>query len=273
MDRYKILEENDNLRFKIPLSCFQLSEESVLNSIKDKLLSFIGEYVELSRKYSVAEILGEDFCLYAGYSYKQECIKALKADFEKGRVSVFGDILGTYSNIPLNNFIGTKLFYYNTARQEFVFEYIYDVYGFKNLNQYLGSRNWGQPAIKISSFSYSENSEYLDGEEEPIYFDMGVSSNLFYQYIESDNKPLDNTIFAYRNTLRYNSFVKCLSDLWVNKYNWDLEWLGSKNQDYINANMKIVESSRGIFLDGEIRYYEDFLSNKLELPDLSNYPA
>ena len=43
-------------------------------------------------------------------------------------------------------------------------------------------------------------------------------------------------------------------------------------QDYKNANMQILESPNGIFLDGEIRYYEDFLSKQIELPDLANYP-
>ena len=123
--------------------------------------------------------------------------------------------------------------------------------------------------IQIHRFRYSENFEYFDTEDQPIYFDIGVSSNLFYQYIGDNIKPMDNSVIAYRNTLRYNSFIKSLSDLWVNKYNWELEWLGPTSFDYQRANMRIIESSEGIFLDGKIRYYEDLMSGMLEIPKLS----
>lgn len=273
MHGYKILEENSNLRFKIPLSCLQLKEASILNSVKEKLLSFIVEYVEISTRYGIAEILGEDFCTYKGYSYTQKCIDALENDLKNGIFGVFGDIVGEYSNISLNYFNGTKLFYYNTQKQEYAFEYIYDVYGFKNLNQYLASKHWGLPVVKIHSFRYSENYEYFDTEEQPIYFDLGVSSNLFYQYLGDNINPLNNSAIAYRNTLRYNSFIKSLSDLWVNKYNWELEWIGATSLDFPKPKILAIESPEGIFLDGKIRYYEDLMYGKLEIPMLSIHPA
>jgi len=265
---YKILDGNDNLRFKVPLKCSELKDTQTLEDLKINILSFIDDYVRISKQYGIGEILGEDFCIFAGCDYLHKLTESLLRDFSNGRVSIFGDIAGEYSNRSLNNYGGTKLFYYDTNRKEYLFEYIYDVYDFKNLNDYLKFEDWGTPVVKISSFSYSEKSEYLDSEELPIYFDVGVCSNIFYNFIEDAGSVYDNSIFAFRNSLRYNSYIRNLTDIWVNKYRWEIEWLGSSPEDYIKSGMQIVESAKGIFLSGEIKYYEDLQNGKLKIPEL-----
>ena len=127
---------------------------------------------------------------------------------------------------------------------------------FKNLKEYLEYGHWGFPAISIISMAYSDKSIIVDENEQPISFYLGVGSNIFYQTIQINGDDSDYTKCAYQNALRYNSFLRSLSDIWKNKYNWNIEWTGTINPYFDRTKFSRIEDINGIYLDGKLRYYD-----------------
>lgn len=265
--------------FQIPINYLQLENESVLNRLQNKILNFNLDYIRISAKYDLAQILGKEFLKLTKTDLAAAYIDFQKSEFEIRRVTAILPSIEpiSYGNTDYKNLQASKLFYHD-ENNNIIGEEIYDLFGFKNLSRFLEVKtNVDTPVIEIDSPPYAQNidhSKFLKFNRNtinnfknttyPLQFGLSLKTNLFqdrFYSIESYKrevwmKPtefngIDNSTIALQNSPRFNSFLRELTELWIKKYNWKviapvIQGLASKHY-----------SSKGVKVNNSLIYLED----------------
>jgi len=273
-----IFEDNIHWDFSIPLSYDELSTPKIWKETKEKLIEFHGDYVDISQKYKMGELYGQNYLRHEKNDIKNVYKDFLNQFIESNKhLSFFiysDDILFPQKAPP---FRCSEIAFYN-AKCEFIQDYVYDLYDFKLLDEVIGKSTVSESVLDIfvyEAFNLGFDKEGLiDPDNVIIRFGLGVASDLFYpklknswrgRYGSRDDFGLvvDNNVLAYRNAPRFNSYLRDLKDIFINKY----EWLVEKSDENIFFYNEF-ETEEGILLDGKIIYQEDIDEGRVKIPDV-----
>lgn len=265
--------------FQIPVNQIQLEEDGdMLKEIQKKILNFNIDYIQISAKYELAQILGKDFLNLINKDLESIYIEFQKSEFERREVTTILPSIGSasYGNKNYSNFQASKLFYHD-HNDNVVSEEIYDLFGLKNLNKSLkDDSNVDTPVIEVDNSLFTKHIDHskfsrfsesqLRGYKEktyPLYFSLSLMTNLFHDrlyFIEHykiepwmktpEFKGIDNTTLALQNAPRFNSFLRDLTKIWVQKYQWEVI-------SPIPEDSSKRFNSKGIKINNSLIYLED----------------
>ncbi len=241
-------------------------------SFLDKMHQFYIDFIDISIKYNIGEILPAERLGIDVSEVKKEYLKLSKAYFEKTDFIGFFPLINLKKYFPLQKYKrlhpSTCLFKLICENNELHSDYFYlNRSGIKTLNSF---NHWNLPD-KQDTFEIHGFGSYLEYFDNISKNDIGFSIEIFSEFwfekvlwtqsASSWKEGTDNRWLAYHNTPRLNSFIRELIQLWVDKYEWEFNyfegWYESKKD--------------GILLDGKIIYQEDIDEGRVKMPDFT-YP-
>ena len=240
-----------------------LTDEEVEKLIKD-LVFFHKEYDKISKKYQILEFFTDEYLDYLGKKSESVYSKLEENLFFNGLVFFpFSSDLGEpYSD---HNFI-SKISIHG-EKNSIVKKYIYGMYntlndgaGFCDIDYMIKHKG---SADKIIDFYREEGYEIGDRFITPMGFRIYLNSNILFPYFEGlyldgmlhnyDRSTLiDNRKMAYLNAPRFNSYLRDLKDLFVNKCGWNFKF-----ETYTQGEFLKYLTPNGILLGDNVIYQED----------------
>lgn len=242
-------------------------------SFLEKIQQFYSDFIDLSIKYNLGEILPVKHLGINIREVKEDYLKLSKEYFDKAEFVGFFPLINLKKYFPYQKYkkLHPNACLYNLVcnKNELHSDYFYlNKSGVRTLDSF---NSWNLPheqdTFEIHGFgSYLE---YFDNvSKNDIGFSIEIRSEFWFEKVFwNQNSPslkesVDNKWLAYHNTPRLNSFIRDLTQLWVDKYGWEFGYFEGW-----------YESGKdGILLDGKIIYQEDIDEGRVELPDLP-YPA
>ncbi len=256
--------------FRILPTDTMLKDEDVETLIR-KIILFHKEYVILSRKYNIGEILTEEYLKIKGLAL-EDYLSGLESDLFFNTIRFFPRSIASFDE---NTILASKFFYHN-EKSEIVNNYIYgiDAKGQRppllcDIDYLLKHKELPKKGVSIDTNSYLS---YELGEFfiNPIGFDIKVLSNILFPYLEGDNHSdeIDNRVIAYLNAPRFNSCLRDLKKIFFN-YGWSFKF---EHDERTLETIKYLTED-GVLIDGKIIYQEDINEGRVTIPGVKNYPA
>lgn len=261
---------------------YHLNDKVFLDKLKAKLFNFHIDYIDLSQQYKLGEILPLPFLRRKNINLKKEYGNFLKKKYEQNEyISFFPYWHNNHLNFKVNYPCSSNLtLFINTTE---ITDYTFSLNALDV--ELLSDMNFDEPVsfesdimqITQDNLSLTSKKSY---EPFSLYFSMEIFSDFWYEGVSRSDRlrgkngtepyldenadnildlEVNNRYIAYRNTPRFNSFLRDLKILFVDKYGW------SYNSDYEDIRRD------GIPLDGKIIYQEDIDEGRVQLPDIETF--
>lgn len=254
-----IFDDSSPWSFIIPLNANELTNSSTWLETQEKLINFHHDYLLLSQRYKLGELYGQEYLKELKLDFKNDYIEFLKQYFTQHEYLTFFPRNTKKLNLPC--LFSSELSYHN-SQGEAVKNYIYDLHGFKKLEEIRHqTEECSEAVLAIETNGFFRKNDFSWEEDEyPIYFHLGIQTDLFYPQLKfgfmkdptiKSDQTFDNTELAYQNASRFNSYLKALKAL-ITKYGWVWEF----DDDEPNHYREFLTKD-GILLDGKLVYYED----------------
>ena len=251
---------------------YHTNDKNYLNKLEKKLIEFHVDYLKLSQLYQICEVIPSQILKTKNINLENEYIHFLvKTYYQRKSLSFFpfwnNKQLNLEINYPSSNLM--TLIWNGSLKTDYVYS--------RNINEvdFLeGNTDFNSDFLRILPNSINQNGSIQ------ISFSMEVFSDFWFEtvsrnhrlwdsnygepYLDYDDEEheepsLDNRFIAYRNTPRFNSFLRDLKALFVDKYGW------SYDSDYEDIRRD------GIPLDGKIIYQEDIDEGRVTLPGIETF--
>ncbi len=255
--------------FFLPINEREGVKKNKLEELKLNIVNFHIDYILLSQKYGLCELLPQTFLTekkISNYELLNSYIKEIIRTIDNNRYLFFG-----YDNTPVirNHEIQLRP---SSCRLNLVddIRQINDYFKYNRTNKTVYLEN----EEKLTSYSSNEILEIKTGEilylennpysVDEISFELETCSEFWFQktcYTEGRDylNGIDNSILAFNNTPRLNSFIRDLKKLWIKKYHGKVE---------VTHSWKDITTEEGILLDGKIIYQEDTDKGQIDLSNL-----
>lgn len=238
---------------------FLLSLRNGDRSVLQKVSRFYIDYIALSQKYK----LGEFIPSFPGYdnSMLADLVVTLSWEFVKNTDSIsffplFNVKRDTSNKIYKSLLPGSCQYHLINNSGEVCIGY-YDINKsrIKPLTEFRSTHLPG----KSDNFSIVGSGAKMDrinlADERDIGFSLELHSEFWFEFAKryeagNDEKGKSNKLLAYNNTPRFNSYLRDLKNIWVNKYGWNVEL----------SDRWYETDQDGIKLGGKIIYLEDIES-------------
>lgn len=247
--------------FAIPPTHSILSDKE-FEALTKKMVFFHKEYHRISKKNNIGEILSKELL---ELKKKNSCtcyLDKIKEYFLFQAIQFFPYLC---NEIDLSLRFSSKIFYHNN-KSNTVENYIYGMYSNSIETVLCDIEYWKREKNvpeNIINFLASSNYSIGDYFVNPIEFEINILSNLFFPFLETAYQKndvydtfeglIDNREIAYLNAPRFNSFLRDLKNLVVNKLGWEFTF---------DAELPVLQgikylTENGILLDDRIIYQED----------------
>jgi len=220
------------------------------------LNAFYDDYIDISQKYNIGEIIPLPFLEKYNIDLKQ-VYKQLNEEFMilNDHVALFplGNIHRTTLSKDFSRLLPCANKYTLLSREGCLVS-DYFVFSQKNVATKIKHTQYKKIPNDGWNFVFECRGEEIPlDDDSDIGFTISIHSEFWFQKVFfgkdiSWENADDNSFLAYHNAPRLNSYLRDLKDIWINKYGWSFE----KEMGWYNLN-----NEDGILLDGKVIYQED----------------
>lgn len=125
-----VLEDNNNIRFVIPVSNEELCDELTSIRVNKKIIQFQADYIALSQKYRMAELISQEALEYANIDVEKLYAETQTKQYETGYFSILPEIWDLeFKGVPYNLFAASKIYLHRSNEVIYDYDIIHEVTG------------------------------------------------------------------------------------------------------------------------------------------------